>query len=168
MIAVCNSTPLIHLAILGRLDLLPKLFERVYCTEQVYEETATRGGDRADAESVRAAVLQGWLEVLPVPVRFHSLYILLCMGLDAGEASTIALALETKPDALLIDERSARIKAQSLDLGAILTGTIGVLARARKKRIVPELKPLMDALLKSNFWVSEELYRKVLEDAGEG
>ena len=168
MIAVCNSTPLIHLAIIGHLSLLPRLFNRVYCTEQVFEETAIRGADRADAQSVRAAVLQGWLEVMSVPERFRSLYILLCMGLDAGEASTIALALEMKPDALLIDERSARIKAQSLDFGNILTGTVGVLARAKKKGFVPELKPLMDALLESNFRIGEELYRKVLEDAGEG
>lgn len=167
MIAVCNSTPLIHLASIGQLALLPRLFDRVYCTEQVFKETAIRGGDRADAQSVRMAVFQEWLEVTPVPERLHSLYILLCMGLDAGEASTIALALEMKPDALLIDERSARIKAQSLELGAILTGTIGVLARAKKTGLIPELKPLMNALLKSNFWIREELYRRVLEDAGE-
>ena len=53
-------------------------------------------------------------------------------------------------------------------IAPILIGTIGILARAKKKGLAPALKPLLDKLMMTNFWIDDVLYRSVLLDAGEG
>jgi hypothetical protein len=47
MIAVSNSTPLIALAKINRLDLLKDYFGKIYIPEEVYDEVVRRGGDLA-------------------------------------------------------------------------------------------------------------------------
>jgi predicted nucleic acid-binding protein len=168
VIAVCNSTPLIHLAKINKLELLSRIFNRVISTNQVFEETVTNGGNWVDAARIRAAVEQGWLQVMPMPESLYPLYVELCGALGAGEASTIVMALELKPDALIIDERAASKKVQVFGLDSILTGTIGILVRARKKGLVPELKSILDSLRSTSFWIDDALYWKVLKDVGEG
>jgi hypothetical protein len=55
MIAVVNATPLISLAILGRLDLLRQIFTEVIAPPAVYEEVVTQGAGRSGARAVAEA-----------------------------------------------------------------------------------------------------------------
>jgi predicted nucleic acid-binding protein len=59
MIIISDSTPLINFAKLGRLDLLQKLFEKVYIPEAVYYEVVIEGEDRPGAVEVKTAT---WIE----------------------------------------------------------------------------------------------------------
>jgi predicted nucleic acid-binding protein len=65
--------------------------------------------------------------------------------LDVGEAEAIALAVERAPSVLLIDERDGRHMARTL--GVPLTGTLGVLLRAKALGLVPAIKPLLTELV---------------------
>lgn len=85
---------------------------------------------------------------------------------DLGEAEAIALA-EAHPDArLLIDERRGRRVARSLNLR--VTGTAGVLLAAKGAGLVPQVRPLLDALVDDHgLHLSAALRAAILREAGE-
>ena len=86
--------------------------------------------------------------------------------LDDGEREAIALALETGEQRILLDEREARQIAQSLGLQVI--GTLGILLLAKNQQIIPQVQPLLDAMIDTaQYWVSAALYQQVLRQAGE-
>jgi hypothetical protein len=86
--------------------------------------------------------------------------------LDIGEAEAIALAVEKQANLLLSDERRGRQVATRMGLTYI--GLLGVLLEAKRKGFLPEVKPVLDDLLaKAGFWVSPQLYTRVLQAAGE-
>jgi predicted nucleic acid-binding protein len=86
--------------------------------------------------------------------------------LDAGEANAIALALELQADDLLIDERLGRQEA--LRLGLSIIGILGILLVAKQKSLIPQVQPVMDALIsQAGFRVSSQLYQRVLALAQE-
>jgi predicted nucleic acid-binding protein len=62
----------------------------------------------------------------------------------------------------LIDERHARAVATRLGLNVV--GVLGVLVEAKHKALVPRLKPVLDDLItRAGFWVSSQLYERVLQ-----
>jgi len=95
----------------------------------------------------------------------HLLVKALRRELDAGEAEAIALAIEVNAELLLMDDKIGRRIAQFLNVPCI--GTVGVLLEAKAKGLVPAIKPILDALRNLGFYLSDELYKRILEDAGE-
>jgi len=87
------------------------------------------------------------------------------IDLDAGEAETIILATEIGADLTLLDEKVGRIYANHAELK--VTGTIGVLIKAKQSGLIPELKPLLEELTAKDVWISEKLKREVLRLVGE-
>jgi predicted nucleic acid-binding protein len=87
------------------------------------------------------------------------------LELDRGEAEAITLALEINAELLLIDERLGRIVASRL--GIEFTGVLGVLLEAKSKGLIAQVKPLLDQLRISGFWMREQLYNQVLNLASE-
>ena len=86
--------------------------------------------------------------------------------LDHDEATAIALAVERQAEVVLIDERRARAVATRLGLNVV--GVLGVLVEAKRKALIPQLKPLLDDLItRAGFWVSAQLYEQVLQAVGE-
>ena len=105
-----------------------------------------------------------WIETRAVANR--ALVTALQMELDEGEAEAIALAKELAADLLLLDERRGRVVAAHLDLRLI--GLLGVRIEAKRKGCLPLVKPVLDDLVaKAGFWVSQQLYARVLLAAGE-
>lgn len=90
---------------------------------------------------------------------------LLEMQLDKGESSAIALALETRLSTIILDDYKARKIAERL--GLALTGTIGLLVKAKLKGIIPTVKPLPEKIKQTNFRLSTELELQALRAAGE-
>ena len=154
---VSNSSPLIHLAKIGRLDLLRLLFGEVLVPEAVYRECVVEGGGREDARKIGEA---GWIRVSSV--RDVRLKRVLLRELDEGEAEAIVLALEESADLVILDEREARRMARSL--GLKVTGTIGILMRARREGVIQNLRGELDRLLRSGFWISRDLYERILRE----
>ncbi|MDR1279961.1 MAG: DUF3368 domain-containing protein [Opitutaceae bacterium] len=88
------------------------------------------------------------------------------MILDPGEASTIALALRQKPDALLIDERKGRRIEETVYRLPVI-GTGGVLLRAKTRGLIPSVKPLLEAMRRQGYYLSASLADRILRSAGE-
>lgn len=161
MKVVSNASPLINLARIGQLALLPHIFGRLLIPDAVWQEVVVDGQGQPGAEEIRLA---DWIERTSVtnsPL-VHSLR----QELDAGEAEAIALAIEQKADWLLMDERLGRQTAQHFGLGHI--GVIGILQVAKQRGDIQALRPLLDDLRYiAGFRISSLLIDRVLQDAGE-
>lgn len=147
MAAVLDSTCLIGLETIGRLDLIPALLAPVYAPPEVEAEFGSR---------------PGWLNV--VAAGDARLAASLNLMVDAGEASAIALALELRAR-IILDDRKAREVA--IRLGVPVTGTIGLLLRAKQAALIPAVKPLLAALDSGGFHIGADLFAEALRLAGE-
>lgn len=85
--------------------------------------------------------------------------------LDAGEATSIALASEYEDSLLIIDEIKGRKAAK--EMGIPVTGSLGVLIAAKNKGHLKAVKPIIDKIQKTNFRISKELIDRVLEKVNE-
>ena len=159
-IVVSDSSPLIHLSQIGRLNLLKDLFHELLIPPAVYHEVVIEGGGRPGSEEVREA---SWIRV--VEIRDKHLKRLLQFLLDEGESEVIVLALEVKASLVLLDDREARLQAKRL--GLRVTGTLGVLLRAKKLRLIESLREELDKLKKTGFRISRSLEEEILNAAGE-
>ena len=161
MIVVSDALPLISLAVIGHLELLKHFYERVLIPDAVYQELTDN-----DAELLSAAEVRTLEWIVSQPVQNEMIVRALQGELDPGEAAAIALAVELQADVVLIDERRARAGASRLGLDVV--GVLGVLVEAKHKALVPHLKPVLDDLItRAGFWVSSQLYERVLQAVGE-
>ena len=88
------------------------------------------------------------------------------LRLERGEAEAIALALELKATALLIDE--ARGRALAARLGLAVVGTLGVLRDARTAGLIAAVRPHVERLVQEiNFFLDPDLVREFLAQLGE-
>jgi predicted nucleic acid-binding protein len=165
LLVICDATPLIYLAKIGRFQLLHALHEQVLVPTAVWQEVAIQGAFLPEGQSVRQAADEGWLRV-EKPTGKLALNPEEMDDLDAGEEEAIQLALE-KSALLVIDEARGRIVAQRL--GLKITGTVGLLLRAHREGCLPELRKELDKLrTETTFRMSQRLYEDVLRAAGEG
>jgi predicted nucleic acid-binding protein len=161
VIVVSNTSPITNLAVIGQLDLLRQLYEKVVIPQAVSDELTSGSDGQPGAIDVQ---MLGWIETKPATDR--ALVTALLMELDEGEAEAIALAKEVAADLLLLDERRGRAVAARLDLRFV--GLLGVLIEAKQKSCILAIKPVLDDLVtKAGFWVSQPLYARVLQAAGE-
>lgn len=84
---------------------------------------------------------------------------------DIGEASAILLALEIPDSILILDERTARNYAKKL--GLTVTGTLGVIAKAKIDGVIPSIRPLIEAIRKTDFRFSAAVEVEVYAAANE-
>jgi predicted nucleic acid-binding protein len=160
VIVVSDTSAIVNLAAVGQLDVLHQLYGTVLIPPAVQSEIAAGGPNAPGAATTSMA----WIQTVPVANR--SLVASLAGQLDIGEAEAVALALETRADLLLVDERRGR--AAATNLGVKVIGLLGVLLEARQKGFVPRLKPVLDDLVsKAGFWMSRALYDSTLRAGGE-
>jgi len=160
MIIVVNSSPFIALSRIGHLQLLPSLYSEVYVPVAVQEELISAGGMRAGSEAVRMAT---WVQVVNVSNAMAVQWFR--NKLDAGESEAIILAMELNAELLLMDELRGRKIAEAIGLNT--SGTLGTLVLAKKRGLLTKVKPLLDALMNSEFRIAKALYYRVLSQAGE-
>jgi predicted nucleic acid-binding protein len=161
VIIVSDTSSLMNLAVVGHLQLLHQLYATVLIPEAVWNELTALSSQHPEVATVQTLT---WLE--RQPVTSQAVVNALQAELDIGEAEAIALAVEKQADLLLIDERRGRQVATRMGLTYI--GLLGVLLEAKRKAFLPEVKPVLDELVaKAGFWVSRELYTRVLRAAGE-
>lgn len=157
---ISNTTPLINFSETGRLDLLQQLFGVVVIPPAVEREASEKAALFPNA--AEAVLQRRWSVVAPTD---HLLVRALSAQVHPGEAECLALAME-HPGSLLLDDLAARELAAAN--GCLFTGTIGCLAEAKRRGLVPALAPLLEELrTKARFWISDRLAAQVLRDAGE-
>ena len=153
-----NTGPLIALSACGCLELLPKLHARIVAPEAVLAEFLR--GPKAPLPDPR--LRPEWLETVPLASAPSAA---LVKQLDLGEAAVIALATEQSIGLVAIDERRGRILARAL--GLRVTGSVGVLLRAKREGLLTAVKPCIDAMHASGVWLSQRLRAATLREAGE-
>lgn len=160
LVVVADSSPLIALARIDQLGLLPSLYERVTVPEAVWQEV-TRGASeqRAGAADVQRA---RWIDVQRVDAADIEAHMLL---VDRGEAEAIALASRVHARLLLIDD--ARGRQLALRLGLQIRGTLGVLVAAKRAGLISAVRPNLDRLRDTGMRVSPRLVAVALTAAGE-
>lgn len=145
--AVVDSACLIGLERIGRLDLLSALLEPVFAPPAVVAEF----GSRPQWLTIETPKSLGTIAALKLVV-------------DAGEAEAITLAYE-RGCRIILDDRKARVAAAQL--GVPITGTVGLLLKAKQAGHIPAILPLLDALDANQFRVSLALRAEALRLAGE-
>lgn len=161
MIVISDTSPIVNLAAVGQLELLRQLYSKIVIPQAVRHEIVVVGAGQPGAIEVEAS---DWIQTHQVTNR--TMVSSLQLEVDDGEAEAIALAAELKADLLLLDERRGRIVVSRLGLKFI--GLLGVLIEAKYRGLVPAIRPILDDLIgKAGFWITRELYDRVLQAAGE-
>jgi predicted nucleic acid-binding protein len=158
-LVVVNTTPIIALSLIGELDLLRSLYNQLVVPSAVEAEVLAGGRGGIGSSELREA---SWLRIasLQDPRRAE-----LLVDLDRGEAEVLALAQELNADLVIMDERLGRLHARRL--GLTLTGTMGVLLRAKQLGHVKAVAPLIGRLRQGGIHLSDELVTEALMLADE-
>lgn len=161
MIVISDTSVLSNLILINRLDILEQVFSEIIILNEVAAELMKLKDYGIDLSTFTNAT---WIKTLNSSNQ--ALIKDLSGSLDRGESAAISLALEVNADYLAIDERAGRRIAK--ELGLKIIGLIGILVRAKKLRIIQEVKPVLDELIsRANFYISKHFYNKILEDIGE-
>jgi len=157
MKVIANTTPLISLASIGKLELLKDIFGEIIIAEAVYNEIKAKQGygySEIDTDYIKVQSIKG--------IVYRDF---LLNQLDLGETETIILAKEIDADFVIIDENIAYKIAKSSELNVVRT--LSILLRAKEKGLIPALKPLLDEMIIKGRWYSQRVYKIILEQAGE-
>ena len=155
---VSNTTPIISLLKLNKLQLLQKLYKQLYIPTAVYHEIEA---GKSKGYYIDLAKID-WINIVEIKDKQAVKYFL---DLDAGEAEAIVLATELKSDLIILDEKLGRFHAKHADLK--VTGTMGVLIKAKEKGLINSLRPLLNELTQKGVWISERLKTEILNKVHE-
>ena len=163
MIVISNTTPLIGLAAIQRFDLLQKIFGEILVPQAVYDEVMFAGRNQSKQKGVADISSASWLKIVTVNDR---LAVEVLLGdLDIGESETIVLARERNADWVVMDEKKGRRKLDQLRIAKI--GTVGVLLKAKELKLIPKIRPELEALQENGFSLSHFVLETVVRQAGE-
>ena len=153
---ISNTTPLIGLADIGCFDILQKLYKEIMIPAAVLEEVKS--------EPAKTLVRNSdFIHVLPVAEsKSRKMF---SSRLHAGEVEVMLLAEEKQADLLIMDDNAAKKTAKFL--GFNVTGTLGILLKAKREGYINEVRPLLDKLQDTGFYVSPKIRQYVLEEAEE-
>ena len=156
---VVNASPLIFLTHVGLLEALDEPGVPVVVPDRVIDEIGARG---ASDPAVIALGAAPWIRVVPTPPIPKEVS---DWGLDPGESAVLAVALESPGSQAILDDLDARHCAASL--GVPTQGTLGLQVVAKQLGLIAEVRPLVDRLRQTGFYMSQKLADRVLRAAGE-
>lgn len=156
---VVNSTPLIALCGIGKLDILQKLYQEILIPAAVFHEVTAKEDSacrqlRSAGSWIRVETIRDQTEKKMYKARLHT-----------GEVEVMILAQEIAADLVIIDDNTAKTTAKYL--GLPVTGTLGVLLKAKKQGIIEAVSPLLSKLKQNGFYISPNLEDLVLKQAEE-
>jgi len=148
-IIISVTSCFILLSTIDQLNLFFELYGEVYTTPEVVQEFGTS--------------LPFW--VISISPSNQVQKEILKLQLDEGEASAIALALEMPGCTIILDDTKARKYA--IDLGLSVTGTLGVIIKAKLSGLIPSIKPILSKIKTTNFYIPNTLIEKSIQEAEE-
>ena len=143
-VVISDTSCLILFRKIGYLELLPQVYNNIITTSEVAKEFSEPLPHWIKIEDVKDKKYQYFLET----------------QVDWGEASALALAKELENPLLLLDDLKARKLAKKLQLR--FTGTLGIINKAKQLNLIDSVKPLIEKLLLTDFWISENLVNEML------
>ncbi|MCD4793282.1 MAG: DUF3368 domain-containing protein [Bacteroidales bacterium] len=155
---ISNTTPILSLLKINKLHLLRELYGKIIIPNAVFQEIE-EGKDKLFYKNL---ALLDWIIIENIKNNKPKEYI---FDLDAGEADVLILAKEHNADLVILDEISGRRYAKQLNLN--LTGTIGILLKAKEKGLIKSVKELLTELTEKGTWFHPKLILKTLELANE-
>jgi predicted nucleic acid-binding protein len=149
-VVIADASPLIALAKINQLEILPTLFSTIQITKAVTDECLLR--QSIDAERIANALQAGWLQCIDNPILKHQL----SRSLGLGEQTSIEYALQADSKTLLIMD-DALARKQALRLNLSLIGTAAVLFMAQRKGLIASAEDLITELNQVGYRISAQV-----------
>ena len=156
MLLIADTSPLISLIIVEKLDLLEKLYGEYCIPNAVWQELTNHNAIKNYTQEI---------EQLSIKIHNVSYNILPINGIDIGETECILLYKELNADYLLIDDKKGRDIAELNDINCI--GTLTVLFKAKEKGYLTEIRNLFVKLIENKRFYSKSIMNFFLEQANE-
>lgn len=157
---IVNSTPLIALCNAGLLKILKEVYGQITIPKAVFDEVTAK----PDSACSQIKTNMDWIIVEKISdITDRKMY---KAKLHAGEVDVMILAQsEPLADLVIIDDNAAKKTAKYL--GLKVTGTLGVLLKAKKVGVISSVKNAIDAIRKNGFYISDNVIQMVLKQADE-
>lgn len=157
---IVNSTPLIVLSNINQLEILKKLYSEIYVPQAVYDEVTAK----QDSACQQLKNNLSWIHVCNI--KNHSQKRMYQAKLHDGEVEVMILAQELPPaDLVILDDNAAKKTAKFL--GLKVTGSLGVILKAKKNNYIPSVTDVMNQLITNGFYISPDVYNFVKNQADE-
>ncbi|RYE40286.1 MAG: DUF3368 domain-containing protein [Sphingobacteriales bacterium] len=148
-VIITDTSCFITLDKIDAFDVLYQTFKNIVTTPEIQLEYGSK--------------LPSWIEIRPVMDK--ALQAVFKETVDVGEASAIALAMETSNAILIVDDLKGRKLASKMALSFM--GTLGLLVKAKEYGVIPAVKPYVQKIQATDFRVSASLVDFILEKTGE-
>lgn len=157
---IVNSTPLIVLSNINYLHLLKDLYKDIYIPQAVYDEVTAKN----DSACQQIKNNLNWIHICKI--QDQSQKRMYQAKLHDGEVEVMILAQENQnKDLVIIDDNSAKKTAKYL--GLTVTGSLGVILKAKKQGLIHSVITLMNQLIQNGFYITPDVYDFVKDEAGE-
>ena len=155
---IVNSTPLIILSRINHLSILKELYEEIIIPQAVFKEVTNK------EDFICRQILKNlhWIKMFDCKSNDRKMY---QAKLHAGEVEVMILAQELNADLIILDDNAAKKTAKYLGLN--VTGTLGVLLKAKRENLIESVQPLIKMMLNNGFYLSDEVIRMTLSVAEE-
>jgi len=158
---VSNTTPISNFLNLGQMEILKTIFKELHVPKAVYSEIEAyfSGDDQWQRCLDEGFIIRAEIQTSPKIKE-------LMVHLHMGEAEALCLCIENNAKLCLLDDKDARIIARLNNIP--ISGTLGVLMKAKKMGIIESVKELMDRLRTDHhYWIDNAMYDKVLSLSNE-
>ncbi len=159
---IIDSSSLIILAKLNRLDLLSKLYKDIQITKGIYEETVEEGIkiNAPDAKLIEKAVETKKIRIIELNLKYFKFSEELrntFSQLGKGEADAISLALQQSQEKIIMDEKFGRQVCKLYKIKPM--GTLRVILGAYEKNLIRrnELNEIIKEMIESKFRIGADV-----------
>lgn len=149
-----NTTPILSLLKIDKLVILKEIYGNIIIPYAVYEEIE-KGIKKPYYQDLTQL---DWIKIKKISKPKELSFFI---DLDKGEAEVLILSQELAADLVIIDEVLGRRYAKQMDMR--LTGTLGILLKAKKQGLITSVKDLLSELEQKGSWFNPKLLSKVLE-----
>ncbi|MBO3839811.1 MAG: DUF3368 domain-containing protein [Thermoproteota archaeon] len=165
-IVVSNSTPLIYLSKVGRLNIIKDVFGKIFIPEAVFNEAVVQGKmlKISDAFIIEKAV-GDWIlrEQVKPEISAEFSFLDTNTKLGPGEKEALKLCKQLNAEFFIVDDREARRVSKILRITPV--GTFGVIIQAFRQNSITKNEALktLDDLIKAGLRIDSTLYRMMIE-----
>ena len=161
-VIIADAGPIIALSRIGELDLLRNIFHQITITSIVKDEILDNQYSKGK-EAVINAITNDWIIVKSITLKDWKP---INSGVDAGEESSIYLALQSLEKSLLIiDDQAGRAEAKFHKI--TLMGTAAIIALAEMQGFISSARNTLNALRESGYYIGDAIIEAVLKDISE-